>query len=581
MERQLRAILAMDVVGFSKMMAEDEERTLRVLTSRREVVDNIIKEYGGRIFNTAGDSVIAEFASPVKAAECAVQIQNKNSTINKDTDDHEKMNFRAGINMGDIMVTEDNLYGDAINIAARLESSAAPNGICISQNVFDMINLKIKVSYEDAGELELKNIGRPIRAFHIVPCKGATRGIQHSEEKPVIKVEKAEAGSLAVMLFKNLSNDEEQEYFCEGLSEDLTSALSRYKKLVVVSSNASFSYKDKNKSPNEIGNELGVRYILEGKVRKLGPKMRITASLVSAESGTNLWSNNFDTTIEEIFDIQDELVGTIVSTIVGNVEKDHIKQLSNSKPENMKAYDLVLRGLEHHKRSSISAENNKKALDFFNKAIEADPTYARAHAWKCCSLGNNAEWFPEEMAENWMNDAISSVNKALELDPNDPEAHRIMGAVKLLFEGDMDTAIFHHQKAIEICPSDTYHIARYALLLVYLGDPQKGMDEIKRAMRIDPFCSDLMFEVEGTCHFWLGNYEESINSYKKLKIDTRDSLFYSSACYKKLNNEVKSSEVLKQAINTLNMTIEKFINSQPLKNVSHKKDLEELIKSIK
>ena len=172
------------------------------------------------------------------------------------------------------------------------------------------------------------------------------------------------------------------------------------------------------------------------------------------------------------------MVGTIVSTIVGNVEKDHIKQLSNSKPENMKAYDLVLRGLEHHKRSSISAENNKKALDFFNKAIEADPTYARAHAWKCCSLGNNAEWFPEEMAENWMNDAISSVNKALELDPNDPEAHRIMGAVKLLFEGDMDTAIFHHQKAIEICPSDTYHIARYALLLVYLGDPQKGMDEI-------------------------------------------------------------------------------------------------------
>jgi len=185
------------------------------------------------------------------------------------------------------------------------------------------------------------------------------------------------------------------------------------------------------------------------------------------------------------------------------------------------------------------------------------------------------------MAENWMNDAISSVNKALELDPNDPEAHRIMGAVKLLFEGDMDTAIFHHQKAIEICPSDTYHIARYALLLVYLGDPQKGMDEIKRAMRIDPFCSDLMFEVEGTCHFWLGNYEESINSYKKLKIDTRDSLFYSSACYKKLNNEVKSSEILKQAITTLNMTIEKFLNSQPLKNVSHKKDLEELIKSIK
>ena len=468
MERQLRAILAMDVVGFSRMMAEDEERTLRILTSRREVVDGIINDHGGRIFNTAGDSVIAEFASPVKAAECAVQVQNKNSTINKDLEEIERMTFRAGINMGDIMITKDNLYGDAINVAARLESSALPDGICISQNVFDMINLKIKVSYEDAGELDLKNIGRPIKAFHIIPCKGATRGIQPSEEKPTIKIDEAEAGSLAVMLFKNLSNDEEQAYFCEGLSEDLISALSRYKKLVVVSSNASFSYKDKTKMPNEIGSELGVRYILEGKVRKLGPKMRITASLVSAETGTNLWSNNFDTTIDEIFDIQDELVGTIVTTIVGNVEKDHIKQMSNSKPENMKAYDLVLQGLEHHRRSSVSAENNKKALELFNKAIEIDPNYARAHAWKCCSLGNNAEWFPDDMSENWMEEAFSSVNKALELDPNDPEAHRIMGAVKLLFEGDMDTAIFHHQKAIEICPSDTFHIARYALLLVYL-----------------------------------------------------------------------------------------------------------------
>ena len=177
MERQLRTILAMDVVGFSKMMANDEEKTLRILTKRRELVDGVINEYGGRIFNTAGDSVVAEFSSPVKAAECAVQIQNKNSTANKESQDEELMTFRAGINMGDIMITQDNLYGDAINIAARLEASAMPDGICISQNVFDMINLKIRVSYEDAGELELKNIGRPIKAFHIIPCKGATRSL--------------------------------------------------------------------------------------------------------------------------------------------------------------------------------------------------------------------------------------------------------------------------------------------------------------------------------------------------------------------------------------------------------------------
>jgi class 3 adenylate cyclase len=285
MERKLSTIMALDVVGFSKMMAQDEEKTLEVLTKRRAVIDKFITDNEGRIFNTAGDSVVAEFTSPVKAAECAVQIQNKNKTMNDVDGADMKMTFRAGINIGDIMVTENNLYGDAINIAARLEASALPDGICISQNVYDMINLKIKVSYEDAGALELKNIGRPIQAFHVVKCKGATRGLQHSEEKPNIKIEKAESGSLAVMLFKNLSNDEEQQYFCEGFSEDLISALSRYKKLTVVASNASFSYREKNKMPNEIGKELGVRYILEGKVRKLGPKMRITASLISSETG--------------------------------------------------------------------------------------------------------------------------------------------------------------------------------------------------------------------------------------------------------------------------------------------------------
>ena len=580
MERKLSTILALDVVGFSKMMAEDEEKTLETLTKRREMIDQFISDHEGRIFNTAGDSVVAEFTSPVKAAECAVQIQNKSKTLNNDPDNGTIMTFRVGINIGDIMVTDNNLYGDAINIAARLEASAQPDGICISQNVFDMINLKIKVSYEDAGPLDLKNIGRPIQAFHIVKCKGATRGLQHSDDKPNVKIDRAESGSLAVMLFKNLSNDEEQDYFCEGFSEDLISALSRYKKLTVVASNASFSYREKNKLPNEIGKELGVRYILEGKVRKLGPKMRITASLISTETGNNLWSNNFDTSIEEIFDIQDELVGTIVSTIVGNVEQDQIKQLSNSRPENMKAYDLVLQGLEYHRRSSISAENNKKALELFNKATEVDPTYARAHAWKCCSLGNNSEWFPDDMPENWMEQAFGSVDKALELDPNDPEAHRIMGAVKLLFEGDMETAIYHHQKAIEICPSDTYHIARYSILLAYLGDPKKGLDEIHKAMRIDPFCSDLMFEVEGTCNYWLENYSDAVQSYKKLKIDTRDSLFYLAASNKKLGNDDKATDFLKQAQNLSQMSVEKFISSQPYKSEETKKELERVLVSI-
>ena len=580
-ERKLSAILAMDVVGFSKMMSANEEQTLELLTDRRSLVDKIIEENEGRIFNTAGDSVLAEFASPVKAASCAVKIQSQNDVLNQSAHEDEKMSFRAGINMGDVMVTKDNLYGDAINIAARLEAVAMPDGICISKNVYDLICMAIKVSYEDAGQLELKNIDRPIPAYHVVPCKGATRGIRPSvEEKPQIKIDRAESGSLAVMLFKNLSNDQEQEYFCEGFSEDLISALSRYKKLTVVASNASFVYLEKNQPPKEVGKELGVRYLLEGKVRKLGPKIRISSSLISAETGNTLWSNNFDTTIDEIFDVQDELVETIVSTIVGSVETDQIKQLSNARAENMEAYDLVLQGLEYHKRSSVSAENNKKALELFTKATEVDPNYARAHAWKCCSLGNNAEWFPDDMPENWMQDAFASVGKALEIDPNDPEAHRIMGAVKLLFEGDMEKAIYHHEKAIEICPSDTYHIARYTILLVYLGDVEKGLKEIQRAMRIDPFCSDLMLEAEGLCHFWLGNLEDALASFRKLKIDTRDSLFYTALTYKKIGDSDKAVEYLSRAHNTTKLTNEKFLESQKYKLDETKKELESLLNSI-
>jgi adenylate cyclase len=269
MERKLSTIFASDVVGFSKMMGRNEEKTLEILDDRREIIDSAIAEYKGIIFGSAGDSVIAEFGSPVKATECAVQIQDKMKSLNEKVPVDQQMIFRVGINIGDVMVSKDNLFGDAVNVAARLESAALPSGICVSKTVFDLINQKMQVSFEDAGALELKNIVDPIQAYFVIQSKGSARYNQY-EDSPQIKVEKAEHGSLAVMLFKNLSKDEDQEYFCEGFSEDLINVLSKYSNLLVVSGNASFSYRDKTKSPREIGKELGVRYILEGSVRKLG-----------------------------------------------------------------------------------------------------------------------------------------------------------------------------------------------------------------------------------------------------------------------------------------------------------------------
>jgi len=562
MNRKFTTVLALDVVGFSKLMSQDEDRTLMNLQARRKIIDPLIEQKGGRIFNTAGDSVLAEFPSPVDAVECGVQIQNKSVSINNQSEEADKMSYRIGLNMGEVLVSDGDLFGDAVNVAARLEAQAIADGLCISQSIFELVNMKVKVSYEDAGELHLKNISQPVRAYNVLKCKGATRGLVSADAEPKVTVSSAEAGSLAVMLFKNLSNDEEQEYFCEGFSEDLISALSRHKSLLVIASNASFSYSIKEKSVSQIGTEMGVRYLVEGKVRKMGKKMRISASLLSAEEENVIWSQNFDTTLDEIFDVQDEIVATIVARLVGKVESDQVKKLANKKPDVMEAYDLVLQGLEFHRKSSVSAENNKKALSLFTKATEIDPNYARAFAWKTCSLANNSEWFADDMPDGWMEDMFSSVNRAMEIDPDDPEAHRILGAVKLLFEGDMEKAIFHHKKAIEICPSDTFHLARYSVLLSYLGKPEDAMEQIEKALRINPFGSDLMFETKGVCAYLLEDYEAAISTFKNMQIETRVSLFYSAACYGLLGKTELAKDRLVLAKTESGMEIDKFVTTQ-------------------
>ena len=578
MERKLSTIFASDVVGYSKMMGNNEEKTLEILGERREVIDSAITDYNGIIFGSAGDSVIAEFGSPVKAAECAVQIQGKMKTMNEDIPEDQQMIFRIGINIGDVMVSKDNLFGDAVNVAGRLESAAQPSGICVSKTVFDLINQKIWVSFEDAGKLDLKNIVEPIQAYFVIQKKGGVRFNQY-EDSPQIKVEKAEQGSLAVMLFKNLSKDEDQAYFCEGFSEDLITVLSKYSKLLVVSGNASFTYRDKSKSPKEIGKELGVRYILEGSVRKLGQKVRIGAKLISADRENTIWSHNFDFTIDEMFDIQDELVETIVSTIVGHVDDEEVKQLVRVKPENHTAYDLVLQGLEYHRKSNVTLENAKKAVEFFDQAIEVDPNCARAHAWRACSLSNYVGWRPDEYGEDWIDQCADSVIRSLEIDQNDHEAHRIMGAISLV-RGDFELARHHQERAMELCPSDAYIMGKNAALLVYLGEPEKALEIVQHAMRINPFCPDDLFVDEGMCYFWLGKYSEAVNCFRKMKTPDRESVFYLTASLSKLGEGIKSAETLKQAFKMTDLSVEDFLLTQHYQNPELKQELREILESI-
>ena len=563
MERKLTTIFASDVVGFSKMMGEDEVNTLKILKERRLVIDGIINEYGGIIFGSAGDSVIAEFSSPIKASEAAIAIQSKMKTMNQGIPEQDQMTFRVGINIGDVMVSDNNLFGDAVNIAARLEAEAKPSGICVSQTLFDMINRKIMASFEDAGELELKNIEFPVKAFHVLDNKGTPRFNQDSETIETV-VKEAEPGSVAVMFFKNLSNDEEQEYFCEGFSEDLLSMLSRYNKLVVISSHASFAYKEKSKSFKEIGTELGVRYVIHGSVRKLGPRMRINANLVSTENEKSIWSNNFDLKVEEVFDVQDKIAEEIVSTIVGRVEADALDNIKTKRPDNMDSYDLVLQGLEYAKKGNVMKENTQKAVELFEKAIEVEPSYARAHAWRACTLSNLADW-EESPDPKIFENAIESAKLALELDSNEPEVHRIMGALKLWFERDHEMARYHFEKARELCPSDVFIISRYAIMLIYFAEFDKALEELERAKRLDPFSHDLIFGPEATCHYWLDNPKEALQTFKKVKVK-KNYLFYMALTYKKIGDNDQASEILREAHALTGMDNDSFIGAQPFKD---------------
>ena len=578
MERKLSTIFALDVVGFSKLMAADEDITLAVLKQRREIIDQVIIEQNGRMFGSAGDSVIAEFDSPVKATEASITIQSKMQLINEALPEHQKMRFRIGLNLGDVMISGDNLYGDAINVAARLEAKAEPDGICISKTVFDMVSQKVKASFESVGELELKNIEIPIEAFFVLQFKGAGRYHQHNDA-PQIQIEKAEAGSLAVMMFKSLSTDEEQAYFCEGFSEDLISSLSQFRKLLVVSGSASFAYRDKDKKPKEIGKELGVRYILEGSVRKMGPRMRISTSLISAEKESTVWSSNYDTTIDEIFDIQDELIATIISTIVGRVDADQVQQLVSSRPENLAAYDLVLQGLEHHRKAGATKDSAEKAYSLFKQATELDPNYARAHAWRACSLSNYQSWDKEAAGSNWIEECSDSVSRALEIDPEEAEAHRIMGSIKMI-SGDFQSGRYHHEKAKDLCPSDAYIAAKYATALIYMGEPEQALEEIKRAMRLDPFCPDVLFEDEGIVNFCMNDFENAIKSFSKLKSATKNSLFYSAASYSKLNDKEKATELLAQALNLSGETVDQYLKGQQYEKPEPKQHLVDALNMI-
>jgi TolB-like protein len=369
-QRQLSAILAADVAGFSRLIGLDEEGTLvRLKELRRTLIDPKINEHRGRIVKTMGDGLLVQFASAVDAVRCAVDMQRQMAEQDADTADDRKFEFRIGINVGDIVIDGDDIYGDGVNVAARLEGLSEPGGICVSLAVHDQVRDKLDLTFEDAGEQQLKNIARPVRVYRVQLGETVT--------KTVAALPLPDKPSIAVLPFQNMSGDPEQEYFADGMVEEIITALSRFGQLFVIARNSSFTYKNRIVDVKQVGRELGVRYILEGSVRKAGNKVRITGQLVDSSTGAHLWADRFDGGLEDIFDLQDQVTASVVGAIAPKLEQAEIERSRRKPTESLDAYDYFLRGMPgtYH----WTKEANSEALSHFYRAIEIDPNFASAY----------------------------------------------------------------------------------------------------------------------------------------------------------------------------------------------------------
>jgi adenylate cyclase len=379
-ERKLAAIFAADVEGYSRLMGLDEVGTLRTLTAYRIIIDRLIASHRGRIFSTAGDSLVADFASAVDAVQCAVEAQDAIAKENTDRPVGEQMRFRIGVHVGDIIVQGDNLFGDAVNVAARLEALAEPGGICVSGTARDQVGTKLPSSFTDLGEQQLKNIAQPIRAYRFRADTSPTAPPVVGSSLPL-----PDKPSIAVLPFANMSGDPEQEYFADGMVEEIITALSRIRWLFVIAWNSSFTYKGQTVDVKQVGRELGVRYVLEGSVRKAGQRVRITSQLIDALSGTHLWADRFEGTLEDIFDFQDKVATSVAGIIEPSLQAAEIRRSSDRPTNDLTAYDLYLRALPHW--GSFEKGRILQALD--RHCQLSRPWYARSVGGAAARVGRS------------------------------------------------------------------------------------------------------------------------------------------------------------------------------------------------
>jgi adenylate cyclase len=546
-ERRLAAVLAADMVGYSRLMEGDETGTLaRLKTHRIELIDPAIAKNHGRIIKTTGDGMLVEFRSVADAVLCATEIQRRMARRNMDVSPARWIQFRIGINLGDVIVEDNDIFGDGVNVAARLEMLAEPGGICVSGAVRDQVGQRLDdVAFEDLGEQCVKNIARPIRVFRVrfdPDAKGAPEGANNAAaETPISR-----KPSIAVLPLVNMSGDPEQEFFADGLTEDIITELSRFHELLVISRNSTFVHKGKAVKVQEVAREFGVEYILEGSVRKAGGRIRVTVQLIDAETDRHIWAERYDRDLEDIFAIQDEMTRAIVATLPGRVEAATHDRAKRKPTDNMAAYECVLAAKVLHHRST--RKDNDEAQRLLDRALALDPNYAHAHAWKACVLGQTwvYDWCADREAV--FQQVAAELEITLALDDNDSDVHRILAALNLNRD-DHDKAAYHQERALALNPNYDLVVVQQGELLTWLGRPEEGIDWIKKAMRLNPYHPERFWSHLGRACYCAEKYAEAVEAFSRITRPDYTHHAFLAATFAQMGNAVATAahtaEVLK------------------------------------
>jgi adenylate cyclase len=544
MERRLAAIMATDVVGYSRLIRADEEGTLAALKAlRADIIDPKLAEHHGRIVKLMGDGMLAEFPSVVDAVRAAVETQRAVTEHNSGLPEDKRIRFRVGINLGDVVIDGDDIHGDGVNVAARLEGLAEAGGICISGSVHDQVRDRLDLAFEDMGEQTVKNIARPIRVWRWL--EAARAGSTMARSEPLSLPDKP---SIAVLPFTNMSGDPEQEYFADGITQDIVTALSKIAELLVIFVDAMVSHSITNPKTLEVATGLGVSHFLKWSVRKAGNRVRVSTQLVVANTGRNLWAERYDRELTDIFALQDDITQEIVTAMQVNLTEGEQARLRRRQTENIAAWECYVRGISKHRR--FTRDGTAAARTLFEQALALDPNFGAAWAYLGRSHWQDARAGWSELPHASLERAAECVERSLAIDDAYPEAHTSLGMVRTL-QRRFEEAIAAGERSIDLGPNVAESYVMLALTLSYVGKPEKGVALIDKAMRLSPFYHDNWLGVLANGYRMLGRYEESIAlEHGRLKRNPEN--FYSdfrlAVLYMELGREQEARAHVAEAI---------------------------------